>query len=89
MSEVQIALKHSIEDKQRPLNWLETKWSDLIGTVATMATDEGSMSDQNDVGDISVQEARHALIEHEGDIEKAAKMCAQERKAKVNVIIRQ
>ncbi|XP_060601251.1 E3 ubiquitin-protein ligase RNF31-like [Ruditapes philippinarum] len=80
--EIQIALTHSIQDKQRPLIWLQTKWSDLIDTVATMATQEGASADQNDVGDISTQEAKHALIHCEGDIEKAAKMCVQERKAK-------
>ncbi|XP_053402115.1 uncharacterized protein LOC123548578 isoform X2 [Mercenaria mercenaria] len=80
--EVQIALKHSIENKLRPLDWLKTKWPELIDIVTTMATEKGKTADQNDVGDVSSQEAKQALIKSDGDIDKATQMCVEERIAK-------
>lgn len=86
MEEIHIALKHSVEDKLRPLDWLQTKWLKMIDDVAKMATEKGKGLERNDVGDISNMEAKQALIECGGEIDKAVEKCLEDRKAKVDLL---
>ena len=69
-----------------PIGWLKEKWRDCLDTVQAMATQRGQMLDVNTVGEVSVSEAKEALMQTEGDVQKAADVCVQERQRKVGSI---
>ncbi|WAR13488.1 RNF31-like protein [Mya arenaria] len=66
----------------QPLEWLHDVWPSLAELVANTATANGKKAPQNDVGDVSTQEARSALLKSAGEIEKAVKQCVEDRKQK-------
>ena len=66
-----------------PLAWLEENWRHMIDTVVTLSTNYGNERLVNDVGTISVIEAKHALRTHKGNIWAAVTECAEQRQKKV------
>ncbi|XP_031570397.1 E3 ubiquitin-protein ligase RNF31-like [Actinia tenebrosa] len=75
--ELNIAYTLSVDDPQGPVHWLQTKWLDLIHKVMIKFTDH---SKKEDIGNLSPEEARQALIERTGDVERAVELSIEERK---------
>lgn len=69
-----------IEDRQGPIHWLQTMWYDLIHRVMVeLSVPENSQ----EIGNVSPEEAREALIECTGEVSRAAGKCIENRKKKV------
>ncbi|XP_052816593.1 uncharacterized protein LOC128243102 isoform X2 [Mya arenaria] len=80
--EVELAVQLCGTQGLQPLEWLHDVWPSLAELVANTATANGKKAPQNDVGDVSTQEARSALLKSAGEIEKAVKQCVEDRKQK-------
>ena len=76
--ELNIATNLGCGESLGPVHWLKTRWHDLIHEVLIEM-----MKNAPDLGNISPEEARKALIEATGDVEEAVKKCTEERKKKV------
>jgi len=85
VDEVQIALQKCPESKMEPLMWLRDFWLSMVKLVMNHVSEGGRKADQNDIGDLSMAEAKRALIDSNGDIEKATAVCTKERRRKVHV----
>lgn len=69
-----------IDDSQGPIHWLQTRWYDLIHRVMTeLAIPENSQ----EIGNVSPEEVREALIECTGEVSRAKVKCMEIRKKKV------
>ena len=76
--ELNIATNLGCGESLGPVHWLKTRWHDLIHEVLIEM-----MKNAPDLGNVSPEEARKALIEATGDVEEAVKKCTEERKKKV------
>ena len=65
------------------MGWLEENWRHMLDTVVTLATNYGTERLINDVGSISVLEAKGALRIHKGNIWAAVTECVEGRQKKV------
>ena len=80
--EVNIASVLGIDDPQGPIHWLHTAWYDLIHKVMIeLAIPENSQ----EIGNVSPEEVREALIECTGEVTRATAKCKEIRKKKVRV----
>ncbi|KAJ8303183.1 hypothetical protein KUTeg_019579 [Tegillarca granosa] len=79
IEEVQIALLKSTQEQISPIDWLTENWQNTIDYVVTMGTNEGSKMNQNEVGELSTQEAKEALKEHAGNVQAAIQHCVERR----------
>ena len=61
------------------MNWLNNDWPKLKKDVIKECADEA--------GEVSEEEAHDALIACDGNVKEASKLCLQERRAKVIVVI--
>ena len=78
--EVNIASVLGIDDPQGPIHWLKTSWYDLIHRVMVeLAIPENSQ----EIGNVSPEEVREALIECTGEVSRAKAKCVEIRKKKV------
>jgi E3 ubiquitin-protein ligase RNF31 len=79
--DIQVALA---QDPGNPLDWLRSQWPHLIETVQLLATARGKdLAEGNDVGPLSVQEAKEALRIAKGDVWIAVASAIQIRQRKV------
>ncbi|KAJ8888806.1 hypothetical protein PR048_008298 [Dryococelus australis] len=78
--ELQVAMSHC-GDKS-PVQWLQDNWRNMIDTVVTLATNYGHERKENNVGTVSVKEARDALRQHKGNIWAAVTECVEQRQKK-------
>lgn len=78
-----MALQKCGEVEMGPLTWLQEVWLSLVTLVINRVAEVGKTADQNDIGDVSVTEAKKVLIECGGDIQKSIAVCVEERKKKV------
>ena len=70
------------EDREGPIHWLETAWYDLIHRVMIeLSIPENSQ----EIGNISPEEVREALIDCTGEVSRAVNKCMENRKKKVTV----
>ena len=70
------------EDHEGPIHWLQTAWYDLIHRVMIeLSTPENSQ----EIGNISPEEVREALIDCTGEVSRAVNKCLENRKKKVTV----
>lgn len=78
--ELNIASVLGIDDPQGPVHWLHTTWYDLIHKVMVeLAVPENSQ----EIGNISPEEVREALIECTGEVSRTTAKCIEIRKKKV------
>lgn len=78
--EVNIASILGIEDRHGPIHWLQTTWYDLIHRVMVeLSVPENSQ----EIGNVSPEEAKNALIECTGEVSRAVNKCMENRKKKV------
>ena len=78
--ELNIASVLAIDDVEGPIHWLHTTWYDLIHKVMLeVAIPENSQ----EIGNVSPEEAREALIECTGEVSRATTKCMEIRKKKV------
>ncbi|EDO46475.1 predicted protein, partial [Nematostella vectensis] len=82
--ELNIAITLSEGMEMGPIEWLKTKWFDLIHTVMLRVTEKSKCAD---IGNISPEEARQALIEHTGDVEPAVEYCVTQRENKLTKVM--
>jgi len=69
-----------IDDVHGPIHWLKTAWYDLIHKVMVeLAVPENSQ----EIGNVSPEEVREALIECTGEVSRATAKCMEIRKNKV------
>nr|CAD7452493.1 unnamed protein product [Timema tahoe] len=78
--DLQVAMSHC-GDKS-PILWLQENWRNMIDTVVTLATNYGHERKENNIGTISVQEARDALRLHKGNVWAAVTECVEQRQKK-------
>ena len=76
MEEVQLATDFPKMQTRNILDWLFEVWPDIQSEAIKVFAEEK-------MGVLSTDEARDALIACGGDIQKAVRLCAQERQAKV------
>ena len=77
-----IATVLGCEDREGPIHWLETAWYDLIHRVMIeLSIPENSQ----EIGNISPEEVREALIDCTGEVSRAVNKCMENRKKKVTV----
>ncbi|KAJ9593904.1 hypothetical protein L9F63_014664, partial [Diploptera punctata] len=62
---------------------LQENWRNMIDTVVTLATNYGHERKENNIGTISVSEARDALRMHKGNVWAAVTECVEQRQKKV------
>lgn len=79
--ELNIAYTLSVDDPHGPVHWLQNKWFNFIHQVMIKFTD---VSKELDIGNLSPEEARQALIERTGDVERAVELSIEERKKRVS-----
>lgn len=78
--ELNIASVLAIDDPEGPVHWLHTAWYDLIHKVMVeLAVPENSQ----EIGNVSPEEVREALIECTGEVSRATAKCVEIRKKKV------
>ncbi|KAJ7385037.1 CD40 signaling pathway [Desmophyllum pertusum] len=78
--EVNIASILGIDDPEGPIHWLQNAWYDLIHRVMIqLSVPENSQ----EIGNISPEEVRDALIDCTGDVSRAVNKCMENRKKKV------
>lgn len=78
--ELNIATVLGCEDREGPIHWLETAWYDLIHRVMVeLSIPENSQ----EIGNISPEEVREALIDCTGEVSRAVNKCMENRKKKV------
>ena len=81
--ELNIASVLGIDDPQGPIHWLRTAWYDLIYRVmGELAVPENSQ----EIGNVSPEEVREALIECTGEVTQTTAKCMDIRKKKVRVL---
>lgn len=68
---------------KNPIDWLKENWRNMIDTVVTLATNYGHERKENNIGTISVSEARDALRLHKGNVWAAVTECVEQRQKKV------
>ncbi|XP_069698159.1 uncharacterized protein LUBEL isoform X1 [Periplaneta americana] len=78
--DLQVAMNHC-GDKS-PIEWLKDNWRNMIDTVVTLATNYGHERKENNIGTISVTEARDALRLHKGNVWAAVTECVEQRQKK-------
>ncbi|KAJ9596170.1 hypothetical protein L9F63_027208, partial [Diploptera punctata] len=78
--DLQVAMNHC-GDKS-PIDWLKENWRNMIDTVVTLATNYGHERKENNIGTISVSEARDALRMHKGNVWAAVTECVEQRQKK-------
>lgn len=77
-----IATVLGCEDHEGPIHWLQTAWYDLIHRVMIeLSIPENSQ----EIGNISPEEVREALIDCTGEVSRAVNKCMENRKKKVTV----
>jgi len=69
--------------EKNPIDWLKENWRNMIDTVVTLATNYGHERKENNIGTISVSEARDALRLHKGNVWTAVTECVEQRQKKV------
>lgn len=80
--EVNIASVLGCEDREGPIHWLQTAWYDLIHRVMLeLSVPENSQ----EIGNISPEEVREALIDCTGEVSRAVNKCIENRKKKVTM----
>ena len=82
---MQAALVRCQERYTEALNWLSSEWGKLVQVVVSSTRSEGQRLDQNDIGELSEEEARKALRESLGDMVAAVKSCVAKRKQLVSI----
>ena len=87
VEEMHVALSRCQGNHAEALEWLRTEWSKLVQVVISSTRSEGQRLDQNDIGDLSADEARKALRESAGDMVSAVRSCVAKRKQLVGVSI--
>ncbi len=76
VEEVQLATDFPKMQTRNILDWLFEVWPDIQSEAIKVFAEEK-------MGVLSTDEARDALVACGGDIQKAVRLCAQERQAKV------
>jgi E3 ubiquitin-protein ligase RNF31 len=71
--------------EKNPIDWLKENWCNMIDTVVTLATNYGHERKENNIGTISVSEARDALRLHKGNVWTAVTECVEQRQKKVKL----
>lgn len=87
MPELEIAVHLSLDSNMSPLDWLQDVWNCMAKLVVNNVSAEGKKAEQNDVGDLSMAEAKRALVACNADIEAATQLCLEERRKKVGFIM--
>ncbi|PNF20071.1 hypothetical protein B7P43_G05255 [Cryptotermes secundus] len=78
--DLQVAMNHCGD--KNPIDWLKENWRNMIDTVVTLATNYGHERKENNIGTISVPEARDALRLHRGNVWAAVTECVEQRQKK-------
>ncbi|KDR18370.1 RING finger protein 31 [Zootermopsis nevadensis] len=78
--DLQVAMNHCGD--KNPVDWLRENWRNMIDTVVTLATNYGHERKENNIGTISVPEARDALRLHKGNVWAAVTECVEQRQKK-------
>ncbi|XP_067001536.2 E3 ubiquitin-protein ligase lubel isoform X1 [Anabrus simplex] len=78
--DLQVAMSHCGD--KNPITWLQENWRNMIDTVVTLATNYGHERKENNIGTISVAEARDALRLHKGNVWSAVTECVEQRQKK-------
>lgn len=78
--DVQVALSQGASN---PIEWLKTQWPHLVETVLVLATTQGKELNENNIGVLTVAEAKEALRLAKGDAWNAVAIAIQRRQQKV------
>lgn len=79
--DLQVALAQGATN---PIDWLRTQWPHLIETVQVLVATQGNeRKENNNVGIISVSEAKEALRSAKGEVWTAVTAAVQRRQRKV------
>ncbi|XP_066586351.1 microtubule-associated protein futsch [Prorops nasuta] len=65
-----------------PIEWLKTQWPHLIETVQILVSTQGKELKENNIGDLSIGEAKDALRLVKGDVWNAVAAAIQRRQRK-------
>ncbi|XP_015178743.1 PREDICTED: uncharacterized protein LOC107067604 [Polistes dominula] len=82
--DVQVALS---QNASNPLEWLKTQWPHSIEAVQILVSTQGKEQRENNIGVISVNEAKDALRTCKGDVWNAVTIAAQRRQHKTAEIL--
>ncbi|XP_014615373.1 PREDICTED: uncharacterized protein LOC106793178 isoform X6 [Polistes canadensis] len=82
--DVQVALT---QNASNPLEWLKTQWPHSIEAVQILVSTQGKEQRENNIGVISVNEAKDALRSCKGDVWNAVTIAAQRRQHKTAEIL--
>jgi hypothetical protein len=85
--EMQAALSRCQNKSKEALQFLTSEWKKLVEVIIASSRAEGQKSEQNDIGDISPEEARQALQENKGDMGAAVRACVTKRKELVSLVV--
>lgn len=70
---------------KNPIKWLQENWLSMIETVQTLSTKYGYEKgiENNDVGTISIDEAKESIRANRGNVWAAVTDCVDQRRRKV------
>lgn len=80
--DVQVALA---QGSSNPIEWLHTQWPHLVETVQVLVTAQGKEQKENNIGVLSLAEAKEALRSVKGDMWNAVAAAIRRRQQKVRV----
>lgn len=78
--DVQVALAQGASN---PIEWLKTQWPRSIEAVQILVSTQGKEQRENNIGVLSVNEAKDALRSVKGDVWNAVTIATQRRQHKV------
>ena len=87
MDEIEMALKRCCEDDMKLVDWLKEKWNSMITMVEDMTAEKGKTLTPNNVGDMSREEVKAALLHCDGIVENAVRKCIEDRQNKVRSLL--
>ncbi|XP_020284308.1 uncharacterized protein LOC109854998 isoform X3 [Pseudomyrmex gracilis] len=82
--DVQVALA---QGSSNPIEWLQTQWPHLVETVQVLATAQGKEQKENNIGILSLAEAKEALRSVKGDMWNAVAAAIRRRQQKCKQIM--
>ncbi|XP_076685750.1 linear Ubiquitin E3 ligase isoform X2 [Andrena cerasifolii] len=83
--DVQVALSQGASN---PIEWLKTQWPHLVETVLVLATTQGKELNENNIGVLTVAEAKEALRLAKGDAWNAVAIAIQRRQQKCEDVMK-
>ncbi|XP_062593006.1 uncharacterized protein LOC134254512 isoform X1 [Saccostrea cucullata] len=77
--EGELAVELSSGEQLLPLQWLKQIWINRVKTVTAKVAKAGADMNENEVGELSDQEAKNSLKQTKGDVQMAVNICTANR----------